>query len=82
MSRRTEIAYKAQSPGKLAPRNKAQGSGDRETPELEPYITDLGNQGFLNKGLKRPFRIVSILIMVKCSALNAANYTGLTEHLA
>jgi hypothetical protein len=27
--RRTEIAYKAQSPGELAPRNKAQGSGDR-----------------------------------------------------
>lgn len=27
--RGTEIAYKAQSPGKLAQRNKAQGSGDR-----------------------------------------------------
>ena len=29
MSRRTETAYKAQSPGKLAPRNKALDSGDR-----------------------------------------------------
>ena len=29
MSRRTEMAYKAQSPGKLAPHNKAQDSGDR-----------------------------------------------------
>ena len=29
MSRRTEIAYKAQSPGKLAQHNKAPGSGDR-----------------------------------------------------
>ena len=29
MSRRTEIAYKAQSPGKLAQHNEAQGSGDR-----------------------------------------------------
>jgi hypothetical protein len=28
--RGTEIAYKAQSPGKLAQHNKAQGSGDRE----------------------------------------------------
>ncbi len=29
MSRRTETAYKAQSPGELAQRNEAQGSGDR-----------------------------------------------------
>nr|CBX30447.1 unknown protein [uncultured Desulfobacterium sp.]CBX30927.1 unknown protein [uncultured Desulfobacterium sp.] len=29
MSRRTETAYKAQSPGELAPHNKAQDSGDR-----------------------------------------------------
>jgi len=29
MSRRTEIAYKAQSPGKLAPHNETQGLGDR-----------------------------------------------------
>ena len=29
MSRRTETAYKAQSPGKLAQHNKAPGSGDR-----------------------------------------------------
>jgi hypothetical protein len=29
MSRRTEMAYKAQSPGKLARHNEAQGSGDR-----------------------------------------------------
>jgi len=28
MSRRTEIAYKAKSPGKLAQHNEAQGSGD------------------------------------------------------
>ena len=28
MSRRTEMAYKAQSPGKLAQRNKAPDSGD------------------------------------------------------
>jgi hypothetical protein len=28
MSRRTEMAYKAESPGKLAQHNKAQGSGD------------------------------------------------------
>ena len=30
MSRRTEIAYKAQSPGKSAQHDKAQDSGDRE----------------------------------------------------
>jgi hypothetical protein len=29
MSRRTEIAYKAQSPGKLAQHNEALDSGDR-----------------------------------------------------
>jgi hypothetical protein len=29
MSRRTEIAYKAQSPGKSAQHDKAQGLGDR-----------------------------------------------------
>jgi hypothetical protein len=29
MSRRTEMAYKAQSPGKVAPHTKAQGSGER-----------------------------------------------------
>jgi hypothetical protein len=29
MSRRTEMAYKAQSPGKLAQHNETQGSGDR-----------------------------------------------------
>ena len=29
MSRRTEMAYKAQSPGKLAPHNEALDSGDR-----------------------------------------------------
>ena len=29
MSRRTETAYKAQSPGELAQHNKAQGLGDR-----------------------------------------------------
>ena len=29
MSRRTETAYKAQSPGKLAQHNEAPGSGDR-----------------------------------------------------
>ena len=29
MSRRTETAYKAQSPGELAPHNKAPDSGDR-----------------------------------------------------
>jgi len=29
MSRRTEMAYKAQSPGKLVQHNEAQGSGDR-----------------------------------------------------
>ena len=29
MSRRTETAYKAQSPGKLAQHNEALGSGDR-----------------------------------------------------
>ncbi len=29
MSRRTEMAYKAQFPGKLAQHNEAQGSGDR-----------------------------------------------------
>ncbi len=29
MSRRTETAYKAQSPGKLAPHNEALDSGDR-----------------------------------------------------
>jgi hypothetical protein len=29
MSRRTEMAYKAQSPGKLAQHNEAPGSGDR-----------------------------------------------------
>ena len=29
MSRQTKIAYKAQSPGKLAQHNEAQGSGDR-----------------------------------------------------
>jgi len=29
MSRRTETAYKAQSPGKLAQHNKALDSGDR-----------------------------------------------------
>jgi hypothetical protein len=29
MSRRTEMAYKAQSPGKLAQQNETQDSGDR-----------------------------------------------------
>nr|CBX31191.1 unknown protein [uncultured Desulfobacterium sp.] len=29
MSRRTETAYKARSPGELAPHNEAQDSGDR-----------------------------------------------------
>ena len=29
MSRRTEIAYKAQSPGKSAPHDESQDSGDR-----------------------------------------------------
>ena len=29
MSRRTEMAYKAQSPGKLAQHNEAPDSGDR-----------------------------------------------------
>ena len=29
MSRRTEMAYKAQSPGKVAQHTKAPGSGDR-----------------------------------------------------
>jgi len=48
-SRRTEMAYKAQSPGKLAQHNEAQGSGDLPArgvcPELWPPA-----QGSLVKG--------------------------------
>jgi hypothetical protein len=48
--RRTEIAYKAQSPGKLAPRNKTQGSGDRvNAAVVQRKFTFLSGEACLSK---------------------------------
>ena len=41
MSRRTEIAYKAQSPGKSAPHDKAPGLGDRVNAALGVSLRSL-----------------------------------------
>jgi hypothetical protein len=55
--RRTEIAYKAQSPGKLTPRNKAQGSGDRVNATVVQ-----GKFTLLNRVPSGKFNRVNILI--------------------
>ena len=52
MSRRTEMAYKAQSPGKLAQHNKAPGSGDRvNAAVVQPQFTSLSREICLTSGL-------------------------------
>jgi len=45
MSRRTEIAYKAQSPGKVAQHTEAQDSGDRvNAAVVSPQFTSLSGE--------------------------------------
>jgi hypothetical protein len=51
MSRRTEIAYRAQSPGKLATHNEAQGSGDRVNAEVV-VLTGYGPLVFGNRPVR------------------------------
>jgi hypothetical protein len=49
MSRRTETAYKAQSPGKSAPHGKAMDSGDRVKEIPKPAVGKrLKDQGLLS----------------------------------
>jgi hypothetical protein len=45
MSRRTEMAYKAESPGELAPHNEAPGSGDTvNAAVVSPQFTFLSGE--------------------------------------
>ena len=52
VSRRTETAYKAQSPGKLAQHNKAQDSGDRvNAAVVQRQFTSLSGEICPNSGV-------------------------------
>ena len=60
MSRRTETAYKAQSPGKSAQHDEAQGLGDRVNATLTPISVE-GNTITLRKFAAKPWTITDFI---------------------
>ena len=75
--RGTKIAYKAQSPGKLAPRNKAHGSGDRVNVLILGGLSAMRDVDFL---VKLPEGVIGNLCFGRSLSLQSHNYFSREVH--